>query len=408
MIHLFTGLPGAGKTLYALGFVMREQKKWNDAHPDKPRDVYYSGVRDLLISGWIKFDPLKTEQRADEEGGLTWAWSDVPDGSFVFIDEAQNQYRPRANGSVVPAHVMLGETHRHHGYDINLVTQHPGLIDANMRKLAGLHFHSIRKWGAQASTVHEWQGVQAEPSSRAAKDQSVKHHYLYDKSLYGMYHSAEVHTVQKRVPAKIYFLIFVPLALLAAAYFIHGFYDKQAHADKQKGMQNVSSGTVGTQSNAQREKTPQEKLQDWYIDQQPRVQDLPSSAPKYDKVMTAVTAPKPAACVEWPKKGCRCYTQQATRMDVSEKTCKLIVERGWFDDTLPERGRDVALNASPVPQQQPFRSAPGQAVQAGQPVAVDRAPVDYQATLDTPPAVDVAPGPPRQATVPANSPWRAK
>ena len=141
MITLITGLPGAGKTLYALNYVKNLSEKDN-------RQVYFSGINDIKLP-WIELD--KGEE-----------WHQAPTGSIVLIDECQRVFRPRGNGSAVPLHVSKLETHRHDGVDLVVITQHPMLADSNLRRLVGQHFHVVRAFGTKKATVHEFQEVKTD------------------------------------------------------------------------------------------------------------------------------------------------------------------------------------------------------------------------------------------------------
>lgn len=80
----------------------------------------------------------------------------------------------------------------------------------------------------------------------------------------------------------------------------------------------------------------------WVQARMPRVSGLPHTAPVYDAVTSPVTAPVLAACVRSATKGCRCYTQQGTRMEVDPDLCARIVERGYFVDWGQDVGRGAA------------------------------------------------------------------
>src|SRR5690606_3202457 len=123
--------------LYALDWLRQKAAK-------EGREVYYDGIKDLKLP-WI-------EHPATE-------WMKLPPNSIMVIDECQRHFRPRANGSVVPPCIAEMETHRHLGIDLVLITQHPMLLDQNIRRLCGLHFHVVRKWGTHAATVHEWPNI---------------------------------------------------------------------------------------------------------------------------------------------------------------------------------------------------------------------------------------------------------
>ena len=102
---------------------------------------------------------------------------------------------------------------------------------------------------------------------------------------------------------------------------------------------------------------PDEYIQKWI----PRVQSLPFSAPIYDEVAEVKTFPKPHCIRNETKNKCKCYTQQATPLDIDRSTCDAMVDGGWFDPFREEEeegkgrgGQRQALAAaapSPTPQQ---------------------------------------------------------
>ena len=198
MITLITGQPGAGKTLYALNYVKALAEK-------EGRPVFYDGIRDLKLP-WTPLERCEL-------------WFEVPAGAIVVIDECQRAFRPRGAGAQVPKHVEQLETHRHHGIDLILITQHPMLVDSNVRRLAGRHFHVVRAFGLQKSTVHEWGEVREQCDKN--RSGSVRHDFFYPKESFRWYQSAEVHTVRRRIPMRVYFLFAIPLLVAALGYVFY-------------------------------------------------------------------------------------------------------------------------------------------------------------------------------------------
>jgi zona occludens toxin (predicted ATPase) len=195
MLTLVTGLPGASKTLYTLDTVEKLAKKEN-------RPVFYHGIPELTLD-WQMLD------KAED-------WINCPDGSIIVIDECQSAFRPRANGQQVPPHVAKFETHRHQGLDIFLITQHPMLVDGNVRRLAGRHYHVVRFYGFNKSTVHEFDKVR-ENVDKNLKG-SIENHYIYNKDVYGWYKSASMHTVKKRIPMRLFLIIALPIFFVYLIY----------------------------------------------------------------------------------------------------------------------------------------------------------------------------------------------
>jgi hypothetical protein len=61
--------------------------------------------------------------------------------------------------------------------------------------------------------------------------------------------------------------------------------------------------------------TPREYVESY----SPRIDGLAYTAPVYDEVTKPTEAPVPVACIESASKGCRCWSQQATRLDMCPK-----------------------------------------------------------------------------------------
>jgi len=334
MITLTTGQPGAGKTLYTLAFVNALGIKEN-------RQVYYSGIADLKIPGWIELD--NAEQ-----------WFTLPAGSIILIDECQRLFRPRGNGSTVPEYVSKLETHRHDGFDLFFITQHPMLVDTNVRRLVGRHFHVQRTFGMQRATVHEFPDLRQEPDK--SREGSIRHDFSYPKEVFTWYKSAEVHTVKRRLPMRLYILFMLPILILALAYgaynWLTGRVAPKTGADG--ALVATAAPVPGAPSPARTLMltTPQ------YLEQYtPRIHGLPHSAPIFDKVMEVKTAPQPKACLASTTK-CTCYSDQATVLVMDEQLCRQIVQRGYFDVTkAPTNERQPeapkAVNNPPAESQTP-------------------------------------------------------
>jgi zona occludens toxin len=115
-----------------------------------------------------------------------------------------------------------------------------------------------------------------------------------------------------------------------------------------------------------------------YVDSRtPRLKDFAHTAPAYDDVTKPTEAPYPAACVQMGKT-CKCYTQQATLLQVSGAVCLQIVQQGFFMDWktaqrgefIPRDRGDYRHQREPLPQaQQVAQMDPVRAVPAPMPPA---------------------------------------
>ncbi len=309
MINLRTGAPGAGKTLLTIKEVM-------DRAESEKREVYYSGIKDLQLP-WTELD-----NPAD--------WHKVPAGSIVVIDECQREFRPRMHGAKVPESIEAMETHRHGGIDLYLITQHPMLVDTNIRRLVGNHRHIVSAFGMKAATVHEWQSTK-ENCDKARADSSSKQ-VVYPKQVYKLYKSAEVHTHKMRIPFRVWVLLFAPILAIAAAYYgWQTFKSRQIKLEAPAVKNDISkiSGKDVDQKSASGKITQVEYLKN----QIPRIVGQPYTAPQYDAVTTIAVAPIPSVCYlvkDGDKEDCRCKTQQGTKYETTDGECRKVVKDGFF------------------------------------------------------------------------------
>lgn len=317
-IHLTTGLPGSGKTLKTLVDVkaLSESTK---------RPVYYHGINDLQLS----WQPLENPK----------LWHELPEGSIIVIDECQDIYPVHETKLPSEFHVLQLAKHRHKGYDIFLISQHPMNIHAFIRRLIDKHQHIIRAFGMQTANVHEWNRVIDYPE-KTKKDSSTKI-FQYPKDAFKYYKSAEVHTIQRKLPRRIYWLALIPILLLALGYYAW----TKLNPDKIKSqVMNTNTGGITNSSPQQQNNQNTQKPELTYIQSHtPEVPDFPHTAPIYKKVVQAEYAPYPAACVIMRNK-CKCYTQQATSLKTSDSVCRQIVENGFFVEWQQTAENNPKLN----------------------------------------------------------------
>ena len=336
MLYLFTGVPGSGKTLNVVSMLAKR--------PDlKNRPLFIDGIPDLKIPH---------EQIPEGESIQTWPkWA--PTGAIIVVDECQRIFRPRPSGSKVPDYVSELETHRHRGLDFFFITQHPRLIDANLRSLIEHHTH-VSKTELGVRRKLEWStGGAKNPESRADVRDALKSVYKLDKSVYGLYKSAEEHTKIKTGRSKVFYLI--PVILLMIIGGLWGFYDFWGDFKKTPtptAQQEVAApaaspetgGTVGAQAQngthgtgqyPEAQPTPEPQQQRPHLtedDFKPAIDGQPHTAPIYDQYNKAVkTMPYPVACVKNANR-CTCYTDQGTPIKGFSKTqCLEFVEHGIYN-----------------------------------------------------------------------------
>lgn len=196
MITLITGAPGAGKTQLLVALLLELAKG---------RKIYCDGIPELQID----HEPL---DKPDDWPAV------VPDGCAVVVDECQRIWRPRGSGSRVPLSIEALETHRHRGLDFFLITQHPNLVDANIRRLVGRHLH-LRDTGFFGRWLYEWPEC-ANPET--FKSCTNKKKFSLNKKVFGLYKSASLHVKPVRGIPRVAFVLGIALVVLAGlGYFVY-------------------------------------------------------------------------------------------------------------------------------------------------------------------------------------------
>jgi zona occludens toxin len=337
MFTLITGAPGAGKTALALHMLLTE---------GKGRLLLVDGVKDLSIPH-EKLPPLaQWTHEVDDPDSMTGRKLvfDFPADSIILIDEAQRVYRPRSNGAAVPAYVAALETHRHGGHDVWMVTQNPGLVDANVRKLVNRHIH-VRCNLMGGRKLYEWADEVGEVENRASRELAAKRSYKLPRAVFGLYTSAVAHTkLKRRVPMYVY--VGVGAVLLAAGFGWRAYRsmsDKLVEPAASGGVGAVGAGGgAGVKSSA----AAGVPAVSWADSQRPRVAGLPHTAPVFDSVTAPKSAPFPSACIRSASKGCLCFTDQATLLPVEHSVCEQIVATGFYEASRDRPRADVVSGVS--------------------------------------------------------------
>jgi zona occludens toxin len=327
MISLITGLPGNGKTLFALWLIKHKALK-------EGRQVFYHNIKDLTLP-WTVHGPEN--------------WMDMPAGSIMVIDECQDVFPKKPNGSKLPDHYSELAKHRHKGFDIFLITQHPSLLDNFVRKLVGQHYHAIRKFGLQRSTIYEWGAAVDSPEKVTSHKNAIPLKWKFPREVFTYYKSAEVHTVKRAIPAKLILAGLFVLAVIAAGYWSLDRFQNRHKQGVDGAPLSVQAASPAGGFAAAPSVDPMADARAWVNRETARVEGLPHTAPKYDEMTKPTTVPVPAMCIRRGQR-CQCYTQQATKMAVPFNQCVDIAYNGYFQefDPTPNRRQVEPMPAVPV------------------------------------------------------------
>ena len=350
---LVTGLPGHGKTLWTLA-------RLKPLAEDEHRPVFHAsgktdtGIPGLAIEGWQVHDPKE--------------WFDLPANSYMVIDECQRVFPIRPRSAPVPKHVEELETHRHGGLDLYLLTQHPGLVDTNVRHLVDRHFHIVRKFGSKMATVYEFPtGVQPDPFKNRNRAGVVRHEWRYPRKVFDWYKSAEVHTVKTRIPMRVWLFVamvlLVPVLLWLCWHRLFGSHGQAAAAASAAPAASAAASAVVTRPVFARD-LDVKAAADYLESFRPRIAGLAFTAPVYDSMTKPVEAPYPSVCMYSADMPCRCWSQRGFSLVVPKTMCEQLAREPmdpyWLRRNSTGFDRGIAVDAA--------ASAPAAPLQA-QPVA---------------------------------------
>lgn len=307
MITLITGTPGAGKTLYA---VAEELPRAGD------RPLFIDGIPDLAIP---HLDPL----------GKVEVWHEwIPDGAVLVIDEVQRIWRPRGAGTAVPPGVAALETHRHKGVDLIIITQHPNLLDPNIRRLVGRHLHVRRMFGWKRAIVYEWDSA----TDPARVSTAIKRSWAYPRKAFKLYKSATLHTARtNRLPLPVIVAGLAILAIPAVWYYALdrtalNWMDKEASSDTGAATEPATARAGGAAAPVPAQLVPANIIEATT----PSDPHNPLSAPLYAAAAPPVVPPQIVACVA-SSRSCTCYSQQVTPVWIPDEQCRQRAVGAYYD-----------------------------------------------------------------------------
>lgn len=262
-ITLITAKPGSGKTLRLVRFI-------RDAI-DQGETVFVCNLNGLKLPHVPLDDPRE--------------WQTLPAGSVLVVDEAQQFFRARRGGEP-RAYITAMETIRHRGIRLVLATQQPDYLDSHIRGLVGLHEHMVRVHGKEAAKIWRHTEVMENVRGERAKARYDSEEWQFDKTLYALYDSAEVHTIKPVMSARwkrgLFLLAAAAILLVGGLSWARKSYDKfdsDAAGSVDGGPKPaVVPAPQGAGATGRAMRTPEE----YAISLIPRVPEMPWSAPAFD------------------------------------------------------------------------------------------------------------------------------
>lgn len=312
MIYLITGVPGSGKSLYAVSTLVQElvaQRVVIDG-VETTRRLVVDNIPGLLLDHVLmapgKFAQGQVEPTEDGDGLWNWHKWCKP-GDVIVVDEVQRHWRPRGAGTKVKEEIAMLETHRHFGVDFVIITQNGMLLDQNVRRLVGRHQNVRRILGMKRAIIYDWDGYSQTMNPSTATGKSF---FNYPKSAYSLYKSSELHTKQKQ---KIPLWVFVPvLALVGGVAFGPKAYAVLVNAGTGKGIESAKASSLPSAT----------------------VPLFTASAPALGASAPVLARPveplapivKYSGCIV-VRERCGCFDEKGIKVDVSAEVCQ--VESGF-------------------------------------------------------------------------------
>lgn len=319
-VILITGLPGEGKTLYAVSQYLKGKT-----------NAYAANLNTTAFPKWD----------ADK-------WYETPPGSVIVVDEAWRYFPPRNATQEPPEHYKRVPEIRHNGHVLVLITQDPHDLDARIRRRVGRHYHVVRVFGSERANIHVWNECQEDVKNRTETESFL---WEYDREAYPLYVSTkDKHRIKVEIPAKLkrvpVYLALAAVGIVGGLWFtVNNFTGEGSGVPAKDSPSRSLFGSPGQQT----ARTPAVvSPEQWLQSRQPRIPDLPHTAPAYDSLTTPTTVPVIAACIDMPSKGCKCYTQQATPLTVSLEVCRQYVAGGMFQEFDPAPSRETVQEDRPV------------------------------------------------------------
>jgi len=331
MLKLVTGSPGDGKTSNEL---------WDFLY-----DKQYDG-RPKFCTPIKGFDPSKHGVTPIEH---IKDWEDLPDGSLIFVDEAQD-YLGVISGREPPHWIKQLAKHRHRGFDFIMTTQSPMFVHSFARGLCKPHVHYFRPWNMKGARS-TWDSVQNDPNTKTARKSGQTQLVTPNPKVFELYTSTVLDTHKPRPPWKLIVVGVLALLVLASSTFValHNLrsVDQDLATSEQSGIPPVATSVKQVSGDVAKSVEDQQPV--WTEETiQPRLQGMPWSAPVYDRLTAPSDFPRVAACIFSKTKGCNCSTQQGTPIDVPESACLAYVKGGSFDPWRSSRSQDKSQERSKI------------------------------------------------------------
>lgn len=307
MLYLVTGMPGNGKTLYAVDWLLRQIETDVALVKSKgtaPRD-FFTDIEGFDFDAVEKLTGRRVQPAPDD-------WRTTPVGSVIVYDEAHRRFPSTGKpGRSEDARVNQMDTHRHGGYDLMFITQWPSKVHHELRQLVGEHVHLHRAMGLESAGLYRWGRVQADPYDERQREKAEEEIWKFPKGRYALYKSSTLHTVSHkfRIPAKVWSALSMLAALLLLCWGVWAFVLKDKVQRPSKDAQQQAQGQAGLPAAAPAglSETP------------------PNPGTGVYAAISTEPAPALMGCVK-SDRSCRCFNTDGFQIDMTRMDCEILLD----------------------------------------------------------------------------------
>lgn len=283
--------------------------------------------------------------------------------------------------------------HAHFGFDIYLITQDVSRVNATTLAATGRHYVLRRLFGWDMMFIYEYYEVQKYFAGSTRKNAISIKLWFYKKNLYKYYISSEEHNVPKTVP---WGLVFMLLLLAGVVYTAYTKWQNGKFGNKEKAsaveatshhnpnsqqpqsvwqkdefgidVKYTQAGVPIYRTQADMERAAKLRLESKNQAPQPASAPITSQygyqnqqqvieydirqpyATNYAVSYQVVEKPRLAGCMIM-KNNCSCYTQQATKIDMSQSDCKRYMSGDKPFDYFTQQQQQRQLPQAPTQSQ---------------------------------------------------------
>lgn len=308
---------------------------------------------------------------------LIYDWRDAPDGSIIVIDEIQlvEPYKNKKSEDEMIMHLTI---HRHRGFDFYIITQATRYLHPVMKELFTAHYHLTRPFGWTCK-VYQYGSARDNPNALINKiNCESKTSFKPADRIFTLYKSTTIDTSQKRIPRFVYFIgAFVIVMACLFGYFVtrdNVIYDQVSNGLNGKSVTpnqsqpNPSNQTkTDQQFNADQEcrkavNVEKSECVQWFNDLSKNKTSVSNTSGQttvvsynpnkpfdtdqiQDSVHYDVTAkPVFSGCMSNRDGSFTGYTQQGTRLQVSQTDCKKIMSGDRPFNYFAQQGQQNGLS----------------------------------------------------------------